>query len=166
MARGKKAGPKEREQNAEEEEEEEEEEAAVEPDVEEIPSLFPFGLPSIPQLVRQIGIKGEKKRPRGGKKVPKKDPKEEDDEASESDYDEPQTVIAHGRTVGSATSDDKRLHQSPAMARFLNSQSGLGGNWEGVRGLGEGAEGLASLWQRRDDNGTVVQVNTSCACQD
>ena len=42
--------------------------------------------------------------------------------------------------------------------KFIRTRSGLDGNWVGVRPLGEGGNGIAGLWELRDDEGHTVKV--------
>ena len=46
-----------------------------------------------------------------------------------------------------------------APAEFIKSNSGLGSGWLGKKPLGAGGFGMAGLWEKRDDNGTVIEVN-------
>lgn len=48
--------------------------------------------------------------------------------------------------------------------KFIRSPAGaaggcLNGNWVGVRPLGRGGFGMAGLWEKRDQDGTVVDVS-------
>lgn len=45
-----------------------------------------------------------------------------------------------------------------APADFIKSSSDLGSGWVGKRPLGSGAFGVAGLWEKRDNNGTVIEV--------
>lgn len=45
----------------------------------------------------------------------------------------------------------------PAV-EFIRSTSGLEGNWIGIRPLGKGGNGIAGLWELRDDNGQTTKV--------
>ena len=48
-----------------------------------------------------------------------------------------------------------RAEQIP---RFIRSQSGIEGNWVGVKPLGVGGMGVTGLWERRGDDGQMVEV--------
>ena len=48
--------------------------------------------------------------------------------------------------------------ESERAAKFIRSRSGLDGNWVGVRPLGQGGNGIAGLWELRDDDGHTVKV--------
>ena len=44
------------------------------------------------------------------------------------------------------------------VPEFIRSQSGIEGNWVGIRPLGWGAMGTAGLWELRGDDGQLVEV--------
>ena len=46
---------------------------------------------------------------------------------------------------------------------FIRSQSGIEGNWVGIKPLGYGAMGMAGLWELRGDDGQTVKVRF-CIC--
>ena len=46
-----------------------------------------------------------------------------------------------------------------APAEFIRSYSGLDNSWVGKRPLGAGGFGMAGLWEKRDGNGTIIEVN-------
>ena len=43
-------------------------------------------------------------------------------------------------------------------AKFIRSHSGRDENWVGVRPLGQGANGIAGLWELRGHDGEIVEV--------
>ena len=52
-----------------------------------------------------------------------------------------------------------RAEDNEYWGSFIRSRSGLDGNWVGVRPLGEGGNGIAGLWELRDDDGQTVKVS-------
>lgn len=70
--------------------------------------------------------------------------------------DEEIDVIPHAKDI--------EYWRSEKAAKFIGSRSGLDGNWVGVRPLGEGGNGIAGLWELRDDDGQTVKVRIR-ACQ-
>ena len=60
--------------------------------------------------------------------------------------------------VTADTSDYEKWNEAPA--EFIRSYSGVGDEWVGKRPLGAGGFGLAGLWEKYDDNGAVVEVNS------
>ena len=54
--------------------------------------------------------------------------------------------------------EDIEYWKSEEAAKFIRSRSGLDGNWVGVRPLGKGGNGIAGLWELRDDDGRTVKV--------
>ena len=54
---------------------------------------------------------------------------------------------------------DNEYWGSAVAAKFIRSRSGLDGNWVGVRPLGEGGNGIAGLWELRDDDGQTIKVS-------
>ncbi len=63
------------------------------------------------------------------------------------------------RIVGSTT-NRFRTPWVPEAASFIQSRPGgcLEGQWIGVRPLGQGSYGIAGLWEKRNDDGEVVDV--------
>ena len=77
-----------------------------------------------------------------------------------SNYDVEESV----EPIGRVEEGDLRLWgKKDGVADFIRSTSGLEGNWIGVRPLGKGGNGIAGLWEWRDDNGqtTKVRIRTS-----
>ena len=54
--------------------------------------------------------------------------------------------------------DLKNWGSVDGAAAFIRSSSGLEGNWVGIRPLGKGGNGLAGLWEWRDENGQPTKV--------
>ena len=54
--------------------------------------------------------------------------------------------------------EDIEYSDSVKTKNFIRSRSGLDGNWVGVRPLGKGGNGIAGLWELRDDEGQTVKV--------
>ena len=51
------------------------------------------------------------------------------------------------------------------IPRFIRSQSGIEGNWVGIRPLGLGGMGVAGLWELRGDDGQMVEVKFAFVSQ-
>ena len=51
------------------------------------------------------------------------------------------------------------------VPRFIRSQSGIGGNWVGIKPLGAGGMGVAGLWELRGDDGQMVEVKLTFVSQ-
>ena len=54
--------------------------------------------------------------------------------------------------------DEDLKKWEPDAAEFIRSTSGLEENWVGIRPLGKGGNGIAGLWELRDDNGQTMKV--------
>ena len=55
-----------------------------------------------------------------------------------------------------------RAGQAP---QFIRSQSGIEGNWVGIKPLGSGGMGVAGLWELRGDDGQMVEVKFASVSQ-
>ena len=80
------------------------------------------------------------------------------DEGYESDPVEAYDVLWNQKAAAPANASDYEKWDT-APAEFIRSSSGLGSGWLGKRPLGAGGFGMAGLWEKRDDNGTVIEVN-------
>lgn len=60
--------------------------------------------------------------------------------------------------IGRVEDGDNRWESVDGATEFIRSKSGLEGNWVGIRPLGKGGNGIAGLWERRDDAGRLVKV--------
>lgn len=76
-----------------------------------------------------------------------------------SNYDVESGVDPIGRIDGV---DLMKWGEVVGAAEFIRSTSGLEGNWVGIRPLGKGGNGIAGLWEFRDENGqpTKVRIRT------
>ena len=85
-----------------------------------------------------------------------------DDEDYDSDPVEAYDVAWNEKAAATANARDyDKWDTDPAQ--FIRSYSGLGNDWVGKRPLGAGGFGMAGLWEKLDENGTVIEVNhTSC----
>ena len=80
------------------------------------------------------------------------------DEGHHSDPVEAYDVAWTQKAAAPANASDLEKWDT-APAEFIRSSSGLGIGWLGKRPLGAGGFGMAGLWKKRDDNGTVIEVN-------
>ena len=80
------------------------------------------------------------------------------DEGYHSDPVEAYDVAWNQKAAAPANASDYEKWDT-APAEFIRSSSGLGSGWLGKRPLGAGGFGMAGLWEKRDDNGTVIEVN-------
>lgn len=81
----------------------------------------------------------------------------DDDEGYDSDPIEAYDVTRHQKAAATANASDYGRWDT-APAEFIRSSSGLGSGWVGKRPLGSGAFGVAGLWEKRDNNGSVIEV--------
>lgn len=81
----------------------------------------------------------------------------DDDEGYDSDPIEPYDVTWNQKAAATANLSDYGKWDT-APAEFIRSSSGLGSGWVGKRPLGSGAFGVAGLWEKRDNNGSVMEV--------
>lgn len=89
------------------------------------------------------------------------DPEPNDSDASTCYSQSPEHYdVEQGvKAVGVPEPRDIELWGStPGAAQFIRSQSGLEQDWIGVRPLGKGGNGIAGLWERRGDDGQVIDV--------
>lgn len=63
--------------------------------------------------------------------------------------------------VGDPDAEDERWQSVVGADEFIHSKSGLEDSWIGVRPLGKGGNGMAGLWESRDDAGRLVKVRLS-----
>lgn len=82
------------------------------------------------------------------------------DEGYDSDLVEAYDVAWNQKAAATAKGSDYE-NWGTAPAEFIRSYSGLGNGWVGKRPLGAGGFGMAGLWEKRDGNGTVIEVNRS-----
>ncbi len=63
-------------------------------------------------------------------------------------------------TIAGSTTCKDRSTWFPEAASFIQSKAGGGleGQWIGVRPLGQGSYGIAGLWEKRNNDGEVVDV--------
>ena len=54
---------------------------------------------------------------------------------------------------------------SRRIPQFIRSQSGIEGNWVGIKPLGLGGGGIAGLWELRGDDGQMVEVKFAFVSQ-
>ena len=66
----------------------------------------------------------------------------------------------HKAAVTASVGDYYKWDTAPAES--IRSCSGFGSGWDGKRPLGLGGFGMAGLWEKRDNNGTVIEVRKAC----